>query len=45
MRIICRQERPSTGAQLSLFEEIPQTWPWARELQARFLAAFALIPP
>ena len=25
--------------------KIPETWPWAHELQAAFLAAFALLVP
>jgi hypothetical protein len=25
--------------------EIPKTWPWARQLEACFLAVFALVPP
>ena len=26
-------------------DQIPETWPWARELEAAFLAAFALTAP
>src|SRR4051794_36407650 len=34
-----------TTGRLCYFEKIPETWPWARELEAAFLAAFALTAP